>query len=335
MKTDRRDFLKQVTGLTAAMTAVPVLMHQSAEAETVAPEAADASDSDVPFIVTGRFALELEGVFAGFLKGFGGGDAFGEVVDEAPDAQGFVKKHLNAPFYDEIVIEVGPGMSQAFWDWIKTTFAREIVTHSGAILGVDSKGEEKSRLNFTDALVTEIDFPALDAASKAAAKITITLLPAQTMRVPSLHHMFGVSRAKKWFEKDFALSIDNLAPATSKVNKIEALLVKQTYRPGSATRVPIVEIPDLVVTLAEVHAQPFFEWHNDFVIMGNNGDAMERGGMLRFLTPNLQFEYFRIDFSHLGIFSLSRADSKAIARDRAAMYCEDMTLTVGSLALLA
>jgi hypothetical protein len=133
MKNKRRDFLKQVTGLTAAMAAVPVLIRQSAEAETAAPEAADPLDPDAPFIVTGRFALELEGVFAGFLKGFGGGDAFGEVVDEAPDAQGFVKKHLNAPFYNEIVIEVGPGMSQAFWDWIKTTFARQFVTHSGAI----------------------------------------------------------------------------------------------------------------------------------------------------------------------------------------------------------
>src|SRR5688500_19443400 len=60
-------------------------------------------------------------------------------------------------------------------------------------------------------------------------------------------------------------------------NKIEALTVKQTFVDSPAgdtrdvTKEPAkLEIPNLVITLAESHAKALYEWHDDFVIKGKD-----------------------------------------------------------------
>ena len=61
------------------------------------------------------------------------------------------------------------------------------------------------------------------------------------------------------------------------MNKIEALVVKQKVIENGVgeqrdyEKVPgSVDIPNLVITLSESHAQEFYRWHEDFVIKGNN-----------------------------------------------------------------
>jgi hypothetical protein len=87
-----------------------------------------------------------------------------------------------------------------------------------------------------------------------------------------------------------------------------------------------LEVPNLVVTLAEPYAQDFYDWHADFVINGNSGQANEKSGTLEYLTPKLREALFGLTLSNLGIFKLSveSADSgsEAIRRVRAEMYCE-------------
>jgi hypothetical protein len=91
---------------------------------------------------------------------------------------------------------------------------------------------------------------------------------------------------------------------------------------------PYLELPNLVFYLPEAFAKPFFDWHEDFVIKGNNGDDRERAGSLELLEPSLKQSLLTIGFAHLGILSVDPVSGDGGLRMvRVEMYCEDMTLT--------
>jgi len=290
--------------------------------------------------VAGKYGIELDGIVAGWVNSVEGGHATSDVVLEKTGADHIVKKHIAGVKYEDISIACGTGMSSKFYDWVKASFDHNYVRKNGAVITADFNYKEFTRLNFFNALITEIGFPALDAASKDAAKMTVKFSPEYTRLVAKKGSSiaggtFKNDQAiqKKWLPANFKLVIDKLD--CTRVNKIEAITVKQkvvdnpTGELRDYEREPAhLEIPNLVVTLAESHAKEFYDWHEDFVIKGNNGDNMERGGSLTYLTPDLKTELFTITFEHLGIFKLTpekvEAGSENIRRVKAELYCEDM-----------
>ena len=89
-----------------------------------------------------------------------------------------------------------------------------------------------------------------------------------------------------------------------------------------------LEVPNLVITFPESHADEVYKWHENFVIKGVNGDDQEKSGQLEYLTPDLKEVLFTLQFQHLGIFKLTpekvESGSEQIRRLKAEMYCEDM-----------
>lgn len=290
----------------------------------------------------GKYALELDGQFAGWLWSVEGGNAVAEVVTERLGPDHIVKKHLGQPKYEDITIQVGTGMSRDFYQWIQDTVNGNYARKSGAIIAADFNLKEQSRREFKEALITEIGVPALDAASKDAARMTIKLSPETTERVASKGGTVvgtaagkGASAQKQWLPANFRLRIEKLE-AASNVNKIDAFTIKQkvvenpTGEQRDFQKEPAsVEIPNLVITLAEAYAQPFYDWHEDFVIKGNNGEDKEKNGTLEILTPNLKEVLFTLTFKNLGIFSLASEKGEAgvetIKRVKAEMYVEQVT----------
>ena len=127
--------------------------------------------------VAGRFALELEGSDAGAVKSVGGGFAYGFVVEEPDSPDYFLKKHLeDPPGYKDITIECGAGMSAAFFQWITDVMNGQFSTRkNGAIVALDYNSNVVRRLQFADAQITRITFPRLDASSKDAGTLKVTL----------------------------------------------------------------------------------------------------------------------------------------------------------------
>src|SRR5205085_12259577 len=88
----------------------------------------------------------------------------------------------------------------------------------GAIVTADAGFNEVARLSFFKALLTEIDFPALDASSKDAAKMTIKLQPETTRIQKATGSSTSVRQStsapqKKWLAAKFRLNIDGLDDA--------------------------------------------------------------------------------------------------------------------------
>ncbi len=291
--------------------------------------------------IAGKYGVELDGIMAGWVWSAEGGHATSDVVVEKLGPDHIQKKHIAGVKYEDITVACGTGMSKAFYEWIKASFDHKYGRKNGAILAADYNYTEHSRLTFFNALITEVGFPALDAASKDAAKMSIKFSPEYTRQTVgqaatiSGKYSTDANVQKKWLPANFRLRIDGLEESCTRVNKIESIVVKQKVVENPVGELrdyekepALLEVPNLVVTFPESHSKQFYDWHESFVIKGNNGDNMEKGGTLEFLTPNLQEVLFSITFSHLGIFKLTpekvESGSENIRRLKAEMYCEDM-----------
>lgn len=295
----------------------------------------------------GKYALELDGVIVGWLVSGEGGHAYADVVTEQSGPDYLVKKHIGNVKYEDITIKVSTGMSKAFYNWLADFMTGRSPRKSGSIIATDFSNRELQRLSFTNALITEVSFPALDAASKDAAYLTVKLTPEMTrqslgkgatVRVP------GDAKAqKKWLPSNFRLKIDGLDAAAARVNKIEAITVKQRVSTDNIGEMrdyeqePAgLEIPNLVITFPESHASDFLDYFEDFVIRGNAGQDQEKSGSLEFLSQDRKDVLFRLELRNLGIFKLTpdkvESGAEQIRRVKAEMYCEDVRFTFGTKA---
>lgn len=341
-KSTRREFLKNtVLGTVGTGLALTALRPEDLLAD---PQAGGSRT-----YTAGRFAIELDGIMAGWLHSAEGGHATSDVVTEKIGPDQMQKKHIGNVKYEDLTLACGTGMSKAFYEWITGFIAGRNMRKNGAIVTCDYNYNEISRLEFSNALITEFGMPALDAASKDAAKMTIKFQPeftrmqaktggatkaggtAKTLLAPKVQ--------KKWLPSNFRLQIDGLD--CTKVNKVEAITVKQKVvgNPVGGTQAyqkegTSVESPNLVITLPEANAAGFLNWHQQFVASGKNNKASEKTGQLAYLTEDLSETLFTLNFHGLGIFKVTHdkreAHNEQVARVKAEMYCEEIQFRYGA-----
>jgi phage tail-like protein len=320
-KPTRREFLKKtVLGAVGTGMALTVFRPENLLAN---PQVGDRRG-----YAAGKYALELDGIMAGWLYSVEGGHATSDVVNEKIGPNNLRKKPIGNVKYEDITLACGTGMSKAFYEWIKAAIGHQSLRKNGAIVTSDYNYKEISRIEWNDALITEVGFPSLDAASKDAAKMTIKFRPEFTrMTAKPGGQVAGAITApkvqKKWLPSNFRLQIANLD--CTKVNKIEAITVRQT---GAA--------PNLVITLAEASATGFFNWQKESVMSGKNSKANAKTGQLDYLTEDLREPLFTLHFQNLGLFKLTpekvEAGGENIRRVNAEMYCESIQFTYSSSA---
>ena len=292
---------------------------------------------------TATYGLELNGTPMGSVESFEGGYATSDVVVEKVGADRIAHKHLSGVKYEEISITCGAAMSDGFYDWLKQTLNGSFTRQNGAIVTYDFNRNEVSRLSFLNALVTEVGFPALDASSKDSATLSVKLTPSST-KIDKANSSgkanFFNQKAKTWLPSNFRIQIDGLD--CTRVNRIEAIAVTQSLveNPVGETRDYQVEpaylvVPNLVITLADdPRAQNLHDWHESFVVNGNNGQDQEKNGTLECLSSDLKSALFTLELKQLGIFRLAPANTGAasgnISRVQAEMYCEQILFNYGT-----
>jgi hypothetical protein len=281
----------------------------------------------------GNFGLEIDGTFVGAVTKVEGGNAVGDVAKLAGE-EFFVKKQLTNFGVRDIVLEFGAGMHGSLYDWIQASLKGQQMAKSGAVLTMDYQGTVQARLAFTDALITQITFPAADGSSKDALRFTIRLTPETTTfdRSPGGKASTKALAPKPALASAFRLSIDGLD--MSKVSGVEALTInlpshrfgKESFRFESKMPAQI-DFPNVMITMSQTQADSVYDWFEKFVIGGNNGDEAEKNGTLEFLTANLSTTVFELTFKQLGIFEISpvpAANADAVAKIMVAMYCEQI-----------
>ncbi len=285
----------------------------------------------------GKYALEIGGAAAGWVHAVEGGHATSDVVEE-PGTLYYTKKHLANVKYRAITLEVGLPMSEPIFDWIKASVEGNYQRKNGAIVAVDYQGRITSVREFFNALVSEVEFPAVDAASKDPARVRITLQPEFTRlsadrKGTKLQIPF--CKSPLLLSSNFRLAIDGIdamkasgiAPLSIKIVLTESPVGEERDYERVATR---ISFPNVLVTMPQSGLQSFNQWFEDFVIQGNNSDESERAGSLEYLTPNLSQSPFRLGFQNMGIFEIepeSPSQSESIPMSVVKMYIERMALS--------
>jgi phage tail-like protein len=283
-----------------------------------------------------NYALELNGSLVGKIDKVAGGTASAEVVTTAGGPYGSSKKQLGNVTYSPIELTAGLGMGRVFYDWIKQSWRSEAPREDGAVVIFDEKNNELRRQEFTNALLTETAFPALDASAKDPASITLKFRPEQSRYKPGSSAPvklgpYATAGAMRWVIGNFRITIGDLEKACAKVTRIDALrvkfgVVKESDSNSRGTQILPggVEFSNLKITVPDTAATDLLGWFDDFVLKGNNSDRNEKDGLLEYLTPDGKKAYFTIKLTNLGIMKIETPPGKREVT--AEMYCEQMEL---------
>jgi T4-like virus tail tube protein gp19 len=280
----------------------------------------------------GRFVLEIDGQAVGSLSTVEGGEPFAAVIADPADANHVVRKRPGAVNYEPIRVSFGAGMGALLYQWMTELLKRNQLTKSGAIIFLDYNSVEQARLEFQNARITEIAFPAMDAASKDSARFTLTLQPEVTRfnkAKASTKSPIISEKAKKVLKSsNFRLAI--AGSILDKIHKIDSITVKQALPDDlRAAVVHPLEISNLAFTLPDGDAAPMFDWFEEFIIKGQINK--ERSGTVEFLEPDLSAALFTLTLSNLGIVRIHRevtADGAGLLTGvRVECYCEGLAFS--------
>src|SRR5262245_52079634 len=121
----------------------------------------------------GRFALDINGENAGYLKKFSGLAMEADIATHDMGPDNVQKKNVANIKWSAGKFSVGIGMGTECYKWIKASFDKGYVTKSGALTSADFNYKAQSVQSFQNALITGLTVPKLDGSSKDAAYFDI------------------------------------------------------------------------------------------------------------------------------------------------------------------
>jgi|RhiMetdeSRZDD1v2_1073273.scaffolds.fasta_scaffold17871_2 hypothetical protein len=274
------------------------------------------------------------------LREASGGDTVADVVEHTEAGEIFARKQLGKPKYEDFSVSVGSVMSPQLFDWIAESWRESPPHRDGAILQCDYKFSVKVERPFQGALIAETAFPALDAASKQPGFMELrfaaaAVLPDEKPLTPLAVPLGKPSVQKLWMTSLFKLQLSGLD--CSHVMRIEPFSILRKIDTvtdaggGVGLIAGSVEFPNFRVSISTAHAQSWVDWHEDFVVKGNNTAPFEKSGSISLLNVALD-ELTRLELNGVGIFRLvtEKPDRvESIPRVIADLYCEQMSLLPG------
>jgi hypothetical protein len=251
-----------------------------------------------------------------------GGGTSADVINEPAGPSYFVKKHLGPPKYENLSFSVAPTMPKAMLDWIAGAWSMNNVKKD---VTVAAPGRN---LQLVQTLIAAVTVSALDRATREQPKFRVVVAPKSVRESPPAA-AFAEPKDPALNFSAFRLRIAGIPDVNcDAVTRIEPFTVKQTtvtddigeardymQDPGK------LEFPNLVFTVPATSVAPFKQWHDDFVVKGNNDDPKERSGSIELLGLDGK-PVITIRFTNMGIFGLTPRDSVYVAE----LYTERMTI---------
>jgi phage tail-like protein len=297
----------------------------------------------------GWFALELDniGVPVGYVTQMDGGTFNSDVATDQNGNDQYVRKYASRPKYGDINIGIGMPNSMQLFGWVASTLQNNPQRHSGALIGFDnfSNRKERSRRTFSNALLSEITFPTLDASSNAAANIQLKIAP-ESLTYAAGFSTFNAQQArdedikqKRWSCSNFGFRLDGFWGVGAQRNvRIDSFTVRHpTMENASGDRLEStkepgrVEYPNLSITFGEQNMANWYSWYQQSVV---GGVVSRRTGAISWYAPDRVTELMRLELDGVGLLNLEidryQAGQEKIAVAKATLFVETMTLVPGA-----
>lgn len=288
--------------------------------------------------VAGTTELAIDGVACGKVYSVEGGDPRASVVVSNPVGTALPKKHISGVSYAPITVVVAFPPAQPILDWIGDLCANRQTRKTLLLTTYNASGQVAGNaLQAIDTRLTEVRFPAFDASSKDAARLTLVFTPASTQAAPVTTSSSTATKSagaatKVAILSNFKVQIGTLP--TNRVSRIEAITIKQPVAEnivgGTKQTVQTVgptEFSNLVLTISSIDIADWNTWRDSFVVKGTNDDGSETSGSLDLLATDLTTKLMTLQFSHVGIIRASpvkEVSSDSLAKFQPELYCESM-----------
>ncbi len=288
----------------------------------------------------GRFALDVGGYNVGFLKKFSGMAMEADIVANDLGPDNVQKKHVSNIKWTAGKATVGIGMGKGMYDWIKQSFDKSYEPKNGWLESGDFNYKAQTRLDFEDALITEVTVPKLDGSSKDAAYFDITFEPERVRWAKGggndIRSKVG-PKQKAWLCSNFRVEIGDLP--CSRVASVDsftwkcAIAADQIGIHREATKHPAkVTVPDLKLSISMADHQLWADAARAWFVDGMHEESNEMDGRIVFLGPDMKKELGEITLMNVGFKKFSKddleANSEKIARFSAELYVEKMAFKI-------
>jgi phage tail-like protein len=287
---------------------------------------------------TSRFALELDGKHAAYIKELQGGDWENEVATNDHGPMQMQTKMGTTIKFAPFKAKIGIAQSSPMNDWIRASWARQYATKSGAIITADFNLKALTRRDFVNALISKVTVPAFDAKSKEAAFIEVEWEAENVLDSPAggeeVKGDYGV-KSKNWVPANFRFDLAGLTDACKRVSKIDSFSWVQKISKdyvGSlrhATLHPTaVTVPEIKITLSNADYPAWRDWAKAWFHDGKCTADYHKDGFIEFLSTDMSTPIGRIDLKQCGLKKVTAPPLKANSEDIASvvveLYVEEM-----------
>jgi hypothetical protein len=270
---------------------------------------------------SGSFVVSVDGVTAGRASDSIGGYQKG-IVERQGRADRHFKKRVHTSTYEPFVLTMPADLSTGLSAWVKDSWSHPGEgVHDGSVAAVDINGRVNESVEFFDADITEVRFPAFDSTLRNEGQLAIKIAPGSISRGQATGNE-PPPRPRSWVVSNFALDIDGVD--TRHVMKIDAFTIKLPTDTQTA-----VDFPNLVVTLPKAYASTWITWANTFLGSTPTTDSSEVSGELRLLASDRRTVIATISLDHVGIVRVS--DTPAASRPEGSIDTVQVELYVEAM----
>ncbi|MEA2647061.1 MAG: hypothetical protein QOE92_2144 [Chloroflexota bacterium] len=276
--------------------------------------------------------LIVDGTAVAYLKKLSGGEAFADVVVEAAGPDHVRHKHLATTQLAPLVATVGREMGGPLAELIASTLDGNLATKEVASQQLDINRHVTSQTDFGRARMVQLVVPKLAADSKDVVYFDVTLAAGSaSTTTPGGTAVTTTPTQKAWVASNFRVDIPGLPCA--RVASIDPLTVKVTgpsagEKPGAAKSAANLEISNLVMAISMADYPDWEQWHQDFVVRGQNDAGHEKNGKVQLLAADMSTVLATLTLSNLGLFNLSTEfeanSAEKISRFTVEMYIEKL-----------
>lgn len=299
----------------------------AAAASSFAAASSDSAVLPAPPRPGEQYFLEIEGLAAGALGLFAGGERFMDTVF-ASTKRRYPRKRPGALQFEAIEIAVSLDMAPGFWEWLAAALGPRPSLRRGAIITTDGSGQVLSRVEFSGAAITEVAFPALDASSREAAAIALKLAPEHVEHKSAAGQRSDVTgqAARRWGASNFHVSVDGMDFSAAKALKVSSITAQCGHSPTDPS-----SVSNFTVTVPATTAEQLAEWHRQTIRRAATGKASPRNATITYLAPDLSTTLGTMRLANAGILRLvpEKAEGRSKARNFVAtLYAESVALSV-------
>jgi hypothetical protein len=210
---------------------------------------------------------------------------------------------------------------------------------SGRLLTMGMTGKSIASLEFFNAIPTRVAIGDLDALSKEACSIEITLTPEKTRRVEGGSGAAQMmAKQERCVRSNFTVKIPGVV--TTGVMKVENLALTREVTADNlgSQRIEMKNptkpsIPNVVLTVTEATAKDFWTWYDSFLLKGDNGQDKEKTIDVQLMSPDQRSVVLTLQGTGVGMVAMRSAiasGSESIAKVEVELYVTRWVIAGGT-----